>query len=309
MSVKRSKVSSTAPISTILVPTDFSKGSEQALGRALRLPLARGAAVHLVYVLTEPLFDAPLRKAQAAATAAMKEAVMRAKAIAKELGARVSIAGKVVSGRPFEEIVHQSRLLGAELIVLGRHGHRPVRDMFIGSTADRVVRYGDLPVLVVRGPARKPYTHPIAALDFGETTRETLGTLLRVVGPSVTEIALAHSYLVPFEGLISASFPLNGETLYRKKVREQAARKAVDVLGALPRWGVIWRTVMVYGEPRGAVLRTARANHADLIALGTHARRGLSRVPIGSVAEWVLANAHCDVLVARPARFTFEPLG
>lgn len=309
MSVKRSNTSRIAPLSTILVPTDFSKGAEQALGRALRLPLARGAAVHIVYVLTEPLFDAPLRKAHAAATAAMKDAVSRAKAIAKELGAKVSIAGKVVSGRPFEEIVHHSRLLGAELVVLGRHGQRPVRDMFIGTTADRVVRYGDLPVLVVNGAARKPYLQPIAAVDFGETTRETLGTLLGVVGPSVAEIALAHSYLVPFEGLISASFPLNGETIYRKRVREQAEKHAADVLDALPRWGVKWRTVMVYGEPRGAVLRTARAKNADLIAIGTHARRGLSRVPLGSVAEWVLANAHCDVLVARPARFTFEPVG
>jgi len=309
MSVKRSNTSKIASISTILVPTDFSKGAEQALGRALRLPLARGAAVHIVYVLTEPLFDAPLRKAQAAATAAMKDAVSRAKALAKELGAKVSIAGKVVSGRPFEEIVHHSRLLGAELIVLGRHGQRPVRDMFIGTTADRVVRYGDLPVLVVNGAARKPYQQPIAAVDFGETTRETLGTLLGVVGPSVAEIALAHSYLVPFEGLIAASFPLNGETIYRKRVREQAEKHASDVLDALPRWGVKWRTLMVYGEPRGAILRTARANNADLIAIGTHARRGLSRVPLGSVAEWVLANAHCDVLVARPARFTFEPLG
>lgn len=308
MSVKSSKTAKIAPISTLLVPTDFSKGAEWALDRALRLPLARGAAVHLVFVLVEPTFDAPLRKAQAAAAAALKETVSRAKALAKDLGLKISISGKVLAGRPFEEIVHQSRLLGAELIVLGRHGRRPIRDMFIGSTADRVVRYGDLPVLVVAGPARQPYGRPLAAVDFGETTRETLGTLLRVVGPGVTEVALARSYLVPFEGLVAASFPLAGETIYRSKVRERAASEAAEVLAGLPRWGVTWRTLIIYGEPRGAALRAARTNKADLIAIGTHARRGISRVPIGSVAEWVLANAECDVLVARPARFTFNPL-
>lgn len=309
MPVNINKTAKVASISTVLVPTDYSRSAEWALGRALRLPLARGANVHIMFVLTEPMFDAPLRKAQAAAAAAMKEAVSGAKALAKELGLRVAISGKVVAGRPFEEIVHQSRLLGAELIVLGRHGRRPVRDMFIGSTADRVVRYGDLPVLVVGGPARQPYRRPLAAVDFGETTRETLGTLLRVIGPAVTEVTLVRSYLVPFEGLVTGSFPLDGDSAYRKRVREHAARNAAEVLADLPRWAVRWRTLMIYGEPRGAILRTARNNHADLIAIGTHARRGLSRVPIGSVAEWVLAGADCDVLVARPARFTFGPLG
>lgn len=308
MSVKRSKSSKIASISTILVPTDFSKGAEQALGRALRLPLARGATVHLLHVMNEPLFDAPLRKARVTTAAAMADGVTRARAHAKALGLTVSMKGTVIAGRPFEQIVRQSRLLWADLIVLGRHGRRPVRDMFIGSTADRVIRYGDLPVLVVNRPARHPYARPIAAIDFDETTRSTLEALLRVSGPAVTEITLVHAYVVPLEGWASRPSGCASESNFRKTAREQAVGNADQVMATLPPWGVSWRTVFAYGDARRVVLTRAHSHQADIVALGTHARSGLSSALLGSVAEWILEAAHCDVLVARPARFTFQPL-
>lgn len=297
-----------APISTLLVPTDFSKGAEQALGRALSLPLAHAAKLHLLFVFDEPTFDAPLRRAQAAAAAAMKEALSRAREMATKRGVTIAISGQVVAGRPFEQIVRLSRLLGAELIVLGRHGRRPLRDMFIGTTADRVVRYGDLPVLVVGRRARHPYRRPMAAVDFGETTRETLATLLHVVGPEVEEIALVHSYPAPPEGLVTTSSTRNDAASFRRSERARVSAVAAAMLAELQPRGISWRTLLVQGDPRGTVLRTAWSRRADLIALGTHARRGLSRLPIGSVAEWVVAQAQCDVLITRPARFTFEPL-
>lgn len=308
MSVRQRKTTMIPAISTMLVPTDFSGGADQALGRALRLPLERGAAVHLLHVMSEPLFDAPLRKARVTTAKAMAEVVKCAKAQAKALGLTVSIKGTVVAGRPFEQIVRQSRLLGADLIVLGRHGRRPVRDMFIGSTSDRVIRYGDLPVLVVNHPARRPYARPIAAIDFNETTRTTLETLIRISGPSVAEIMLVHAYLVPLEGMASLPSARASENISRKAAREQASANADEVIAALPPWGVSLRTVFAYGDARRVVLTRARSHKADLIALGTHARSGLSCALLGSVAEWILGNADCDVLVARPARFTFQPL-
>ncbi len=299
-------MSSVTPVATVLVPTDFSRGAGHALARAMYIPLQRGAAVHLLHVLTPLQYQEPLRMAQA--ETAIKSEAARARALAKKNGIRVSVVSKVVVGRPLEEIVRQSRLLGAELIVLGRHSRRPVRDLFVGSTADRVIRYGDLPVLVVNGPARRAYARPIASVDFGETTRTTLETLLRVVGPAVTEVVLAHSYRVPFEAFAHPSYPSSRDYRPRRDGRRQAATNAAEVLAALPRWGVSWRTDLAYGDARTAALTAARASKADLMALGTHARSGLSHYLVGSVAEWLLATAPCDVLIARPTRFTFQPL-
>jgi len=72
----------------------------------------------------------------------------------------------VLSGEAFVEIIRRSRSLGAELIVIGRHGRRPVRDMFIGTTAERVIRKGDVPVLVVNRKPRSPYRRPLIATDL-----------------------------------------------------------------------------------------------------------------------------------------------
>jgi len=53
------------------------------------------------------------------------------------------------------------------------------------------------------------------------------------------------------------------------------------------------------GDARDAILRAAETSRADLIVIGTHGRRGLSRVLLGSVAEDVLRRAPCPVLAVR----------
>jgi nucleotide-binding universal stress UspA family protein len=54
------------------------------------------------------------------------------------------------------------------------------------------------------------------------------------------------------------------------------------------------------GDPAERILALAEEVHADLIVVGTTGRRGLEHLVLGSVAETVLRNAHCPVLVVRP---------
>ncbi|HEU4730207.1 MAG TPA: universal stress protein [Kofleriaceae bacterium] len=61
----------------------------------------------------------------------------------------------------------------------------------------------------------------------------------------------------------------------------------------------IGETRVVDDDPRDAILKAAREVHADLIVIGTHGRRGLSRMLLGSVAEAVLRRASCPVLAVR----------
>ena len=59
------------------------------------------------------------------------------------------------------------------------------------------------------------------------------------------------------------------------------------------------RPLVVYGDPRDAILEAAANVHAGLIVMGTHGRRGVSRFVIGSVAENVVRRAPCPVLTIR----------
>jgi len=64
--------------------------------------------------------------------------------------------------------------------------------------------------------------------------------------------------------------------------------------------GIRWTTHLRHSEPARALAQLASDTEADLILVGTHGRRGLTRFLLGSVAEAVVRLAPCPVLVVRP---------
>jgi len=60
--------------------------------------------------------------------------------------------------------------------------------------------------------------------------------------------------------------------------------------------------VFLEGEPASEIVRYARDAGMDLIVMGTHGRTGMERLLMGSVAEKVLRDAHCSVLVVKLPR-------
>jgi nucleotide-binding universal stress UspA family protein len=67
-------------------------------------------------------------------------------------GGDVPVQTLVRTGTPFREITETARSLGADMIVLTTHGYTGLMHGLLGSTAERIVRYADCPVLVVREP-------------------------------------------------------------------------------------------------------------------------------------------------------------
>ena len=65
--------------------------------------------------------------------------------------------------------------------------------------------------------------------------------------------------------------------------------------------GLPVETKVQVGEPGPTIVETARTCHADLIVMGTHGRTGLTRLLMGSVAEYVLRYAPCPVMTNKPA--------
>jgi nucleotide-binding universal stress UspA family protein len=61
------------------------------------------------------------------------------------------------------------------------------------------------------------------------------------------------------------------------------------------------------GDPASEIVRTANEEHADIIVMGTHGRRGLSRLLMGSVAESVIRHAPCPVLTYKTPKRVAPP--
>jgi nucleotide-binding universal stress UspA family protein len=66
--------------------------------------------------------------------------------------------------------------------------------------------------------------------------------------------------------------------------------------------GVRARHLVLEGVAHQVIVDTAKRQRADLIVMGTHGRRGVTRILLGSVAELVMRHAHCPVLTVREPR-------
>ena len=144
-------------IQKILCPVDFSEYSDHVLRYALAFAAAYDAHLELLHVLDLPF--APVYWADEVAD--MYPSTERVKALCRQqLDEQVgkckqthpSVAGRVVGGNPFAEIVRAAKDGDFDLIVVGTHGRTGLSHMLIGSTAEKVVRHAPCPVLSVKHP-------------------------------------------------------------------------------------------------------------------------------------------------------------
>jgi nucleotide-binding universal stress UspA family protein len=138
----------------ILVPMDFSNISKDALPWATSLAAQFGAELILLHVTEKFPIDYLLGRELMSETIVplMKQAEAELEHLAESLSKStgVNISAVVRDGTPFEEICHASKTLGTDLIVLTTHGYTGLKHVWLGSTAERVVRHAICPVLVVR---------------------------------------------------------------------------------------------------------------------------------------------------------------
>jgi len=142
------------PIRTILVPTDFSPGSQHAIEEALGFALCFGATITLLHVETPPSYaytEAPLLgvdllgEIRARAQAALDR---DADALAARQGQPV--LRKVGLGIAADVILDEAKQGNYDLIIIATHGYTGIKHLFIGSTAERVVQLATCRVLIVR---------------------------------------------------------------------------------------------------------------------------------------------------------------
>ena len=138
----------------ILVSIDFSKISKDALPYAVLLAGHFGSEVILLNVVEMfPIDHLPGREVTNQTMAPMmKRAGADLECLAASLSKSTDASASAIvrQGTPFAEICHAAKTLGADLIVLTTHGYTGLKHVWLGSTAERVVRHAPCPVLAVR---------------------------------------------------------------------------------------------------------------------------------------------------------------
>jgi nucleotide-binding universal stress UspA family protein len=137
------------------------------------------------------------------------------------------------------------------------------------------------------------------ATDLSPASRRAFTAALRVSQAVGAQLTIVHVI-----GPVSPTVPeqyIDGLTLelLRKQSRDWSARQLRKLADRASRSGIRARVLLLDGDPVAQIARGARSQHADLIIVGTHGRRGLTKFVLGSVAGRVITTAPCPVMTVR----------
>jgi len=142
-------------IKKILIATDGSEYTKEAVSQGLHLAKVLGAEVTALYVIDQTSFvsfpiDSSIVSVYSLLENEGKRAVEEVKKDGEELGVQVTTV--VAEGSPTRKIVEMAANM--DLVVIGTLGRSALSKLFMGSVAERVTRYAPCPVLVVRSKKR-----------------------------------------------------------------------------------------------------------------------------------------------------------
>jgi nucleotide-binding universal stress UspA family protein len=293
----------------ILVATDFSTPGQHAVELAAALARRLGDALVLVFaveptVIASPDFMVDVEEIE-------KTLSMRADSRLQEEATRLRNTGlavdvRVERGSVAGVIEKVGREIEARLVVLGTHGRKAVSRFFLGSTAERIVLDADRPVLVARTTGDAGLSgwakgeHPLRLLigiDKTPAAARAVQWVRQLREQVPCDVNFVHFYWPPEQftrlGIAGSSDLLSPdpETVAVLKSELEAFVGAIPGQGqttieVLPNWGDI-------GERLAAI---AAEKRADLLLIGTHQRRGLKRLWLGSTLQPALHAAEVPVL-------------
>jgi nucleotide-binding universal stress UspA family protein len=126
--------------------------------------------------------------------------------------------------------------------------------------------------------------------DFSECAQGALPHAIRLAELHDADLELLHVLVLHATSAIEAIEPFPGE---------ESAKEALEATAREPKGGRVTHHVTRAIAAAPAILDYADAGEVDLIVIGSHGRRGIRRLLLGSVAEEVLREARCPVLIVR----------
>lgn len=288
----------------ILVPLDGSPFAEQVLTHLPSI-LAPGGRVTLLRVL--PPGD---EEARGGGRQGALNDLERASKTLDRFGIRSQ--SRVTVGGVADEIHRVREMLHAELIAMTTHGRSGVERWVIGSVADRVLRGARVPVFLTRAPAQEPLQgirHILVPLDGSELAQRALPEArgLATGGGAILTLmrVVEEESLTEFDQLLA---DVTGRPDPADRIAE-AERYLGRVVNLLRMSGVAARVRVCRGRVAPAILSEAATAECDVVVMSTHGRTGIQRWMFGSVANQVLLDTACPLLLVRAAPAAAVRLG
>lgn len=266
-----------------LVPTDFSEQAENALKVAVQLAKKNDSEIYLLHMLELPLQEIDALSTPSALPEAMffmKLAEQKFEALLANSYLKGIQVHDIVKNFPsFSSVIDTCHEHDVDLIVMGSHGASGLKEMFIGSNAEKVVRTSDIPVLVIKGQHDDfKVENFVFASDFKSDNKETYKKATQ----------FAHS--------LGAKMHLLMVNTANDFLSTSEAKNRID--NFTKDYDFKDFTVHIYNDEsiESGVLNFSKEIGADLIGISTHGRKGISRFFSGSIGEDVVNHSNLPVM-------------
>ena len=282
-------------ISKILLATDFSPESQNALKCAISLAKRYESKLFLTHAISE---EASLTAGDAwpALADIARRNARKSMVELEQMQELQSLPHDVVmqSGETWEVLSRVVSDQNIDLIVIGTHGSGGIDKLMLGSTAEKVVRHATCPVLTV-GPlvrllSLERFSNILYATDFSTGSLRALNYALSLAEEDRAELTMLH---------IIESKPASEAELvdWKRRDRERLSQLVpTDIdLPSKPEIEV------EAGAPAKEIVRLADARNAELIVMGSHSDGVVSTHLPWTTLHHVLQHAHCPVLTVRAA--------
>lgn len=269
----------------ILVPTDFSEKAENALKIAAQLARKNNSEIYLLHMLELPL--GLIDPVMGSSSDDLPEALFFMKLAKKRFTEILSqpylkgvkVYEKVQFHEAFEGIIETSHECDCDMIIMGSKGVSGLKEIFIGSNTEKVVRTSDLPVLVVKND------HPnfkvndfIFATDFSEESKAIIPRVIKFAEFLEAKLHLLYintenHFLSSDEADVSMDDFMTGQKFTNYTLNVYNA-KSIE----------------------SGILNFAKKIDAGLVGVATHGRKGIAHFFNGSISEDLVNHANRPVV-------------
>lgn len=290
----------------ILMATDFSPQARPAEEYAARLAFAAQAELEILHVIAVLPGLEPYPLLNDMTVQQIREEVDRQLALtvrrAEERGI-TAMAGQR-QGIPSEQIIEAAQISDVDLIVVGTQGRTGLDHVLVGSTAERVIKGATCPVLTVPSSMapidpRGSFKRILVPIDFSNCSLDALEYSAQVAKSSQAQVVIVH--VLEWVSIALNFSPM--EIAERNRIRDEIQAGLANYGDAFKRDGISADISLQGGPPIDAIIKHGQEQQCDLIIMGTHGRRGISRALFGSVAEGVLRRSRVPVLTVKSPKF------
>lgn len=275
----------------ILVAYDGSPSAQNALSLASQLAREDKSWIKVLAVV--PTYQGDL---ELIGVSDIKEAItgpgQKLLAEARQRADRegVHILTNLEQGEPYEQIVHVAEEENCELIIMGRRGKGKMERALIGSVTARVIGHTAKDVLVIPENSKLSWENILLATDGSPCCDNALARALEIAQERKAKL-----------NAVSVVYTNDEFYAVGQAVMKELYQEADKVLEKVRKWagdlGVQAELFVRDGEPHQAITDLTAEISASLIVMGSHGRKGLTRLLMGSVTERVIGYADCPVLV------------